>query len=183
MQAMELSRAPVIASHSAARAISDVTRNMDDEQLLALKDNGGVIQICAFDHFVRPQPEARNEARQQLAQRFGIGAGANVSPDVRKQFVKAWTEVKMTDWADYLPRVSEFVDHIDYAVAKIGIDHVGISSDFGGGGGIIGWNNAHETLNVTLELARRGYSEADIQKLWSGNLLRVMRIAESVAAN
>ena len=77
--------------------------------------------------------------------------------------------------------VSDFVDHIDYAVRLIGIDHVGISSDFDGGGGIAGWNHAGETLNVTVELVRRGYSEAEIAKLWGGNLLRVLREVESVA--
>ena len=77
--------------------------------------------------------------------------------------------------------VSDFVDHIDYAVGLIGIDHVGISSDFDGGGGISGWNHAGETLNVTVELIRRGYSESEIAKLWGGNLLRVLREVESVA--
>ena len=83
--------------------------------------------------------------------------------------------------------VSDFVDHIDYLVAHIGIDHVGISSDFDGGGGIEGWNDASETFNVTLELVRRGYSEAAIEKLWSGNLLRVLdevqNVAKELAAN
>ena len=77
--------------------------------------------------------------------------------------------------------VSDFADHIDYAVRLIGIDHVGISSDFDGGGGIVGWNDAGETLNITVELVRRGYSEAEIAKLWGGNLLRVLREVESVA--
>jgi microsomal dipeptidase-like Zn-dependent dipeptidase len=74
------------------------------------------------------------------------------------------------------------VDHIDYAVRLIGIDHVGISSDFDGGGGVIGWEDASETFNVTLELVRRGYSEAQIRQLWGGNLLRVWREVEAVAS-
>jgi microsomal dipeptidase-like Zn-dependent dipeptidase len=78
--------------------------------------------------------------------------------------------------------VKELVDHIDYAVTLIGIDHVGISSDFDGGGGVEGWNDASETLNVTLELVRRGYTEEQIAKLWSGNLLRVLTEVERVAA-
>ena len=77
--------------------------------------------------------------------------------------------------------VKDFVDHIDYAVKKIGIDHVGISSDFDGGGGIDGWNDASETFNVTLELVRRGYTEEQIGKIWSGNLLRVMEEVRQVA--
>ena len=77
--------------------------------------------------------------------------------------------------------VSDFVDQIDYIKNKIGIDHVGISSDFDGGGGIEGWADASETFNVTLELVKRGYSEADIQKIWSGNLLRVLDSVQAVA--
>jgi len=77
--------------------------------------------------------------------------------------------------------VSDFVDHIDYLVSKMGIDHVGISSDFDGGGGVEGWNDASETLNVTIELVRRGYTEEEIGKLWSGNLLRVLDEVQKVA--
>ena len=77
--------------------------------------------------------------------------------------------------------VKDFVDHIDYITKKIGIDHVGISSDFDGGGGIDGWNDASETFNVTLELVRRGYTEDQIAKIWSGNLLRVMEQVRQVA--
>ena len=77
--------------------------------------------------------------------------------------------------------VSDFVDHIDHIVKLIGIDHVGISSDFDGGGGVTGWNSASETFNVTLELVRRGYTEEQIAKIWSGNLLRVWSEVERVA--
>lgn len=138
LQATRLSKAPVIASHSGAAGMYKHARNMDDEQLLALRDNGGVVQIVAFNTYLKE--------------------GGNAS-------------------------VTELVDQIDYAVNLIGIDHVGISSDFGGGGGVTGWNNAGETFNVTLELVRRGYSEEDIAKLWSGNVLRILEDAEDVAAD
>jgi membrane dipeptidase len=137
LEAMRLSRAPVIASHSSARALAGHPRNMDDEQLLALKENGGVMQTVALDAFVTDS------------------AGATVV---------------------------DFVDHIDYAVDLIGIDHVGISSDFDGGGGVDGWMDASETFSVTLELVRRGYSGEDIEKLWGGNTLRVWRAVEDVSA-
>ena len=78
--------------------------------------------------------------------------------------------------------VADFVDHIDYLVETIGVDHVGISSDFDGGGGVEGWNDASETFNVTLEMVRRGYSEEDIAKIWSGNLLRVLDEVQRIAA-
>ena len=138
LDATHHSAAPVIASHSSVTAIADHPRNMNDEQMFALKDNGGVIQIVAFNPYVRE------------------GGDANVD---------------------------QFVNHIDYAVNLIGIGHVGISSDFGGGGGIAGWNNANETFNVTLELLRRGYDEAGISKLWSGNVLRILEEAERIAEN
>jgi membrane dipeptidase len=150
MQMLELTRAPLIASHSSARALTNHTRNLDDEMLLAIRDNGGVVQTVAFGSYIS---EAR---RVHLAEkREGEAPAATVS---------------------------DFVDHIDYMVNLIGIDHVGISSDFDGGGGISGWNDASETFNVTLELVRRGYTEAQIEQLWSGNLLRVLDDVQAVAA-
>ena len=93
------------------------------------------------------------------------------------------TKAKIKTMTDFPPEVnvSDFVDHIDYLVEKMGLDHVGISSDFDGGGGIEGWNDASETFNVTLELVRRGYSEDQIEQLWSGNLLRVLDECQAVA--
>jgi len=150
MQTLELSKAPVIASHSSVRALTNHSRNLDDEMLLALKDNGGVVQTVAFGSYV-------NELR-----RAHWAAGG--------------------DFADApSATVADFVDHIDYLVDLIGIDHVGISSDFDGGGGLIGWNDASETFNVTLELVRRGYTESEIEQMWSGNLLRVLDDVQRIA--
>ena len=150
MQTLELSRAPVIASHSSARALTDHSRNLDDEMLLALRQNGGVVQTVAFGTYV-------SELR-----RLHWASGG--------------------DFADAPPAtVSNFVDHIDYMVKLIGIEHVGISSDFDGGGGLIGWGDASETLNVTEELVRRGYTENEIEMLWSKNLLRVLDNVERIA--
>ena len=137
LEAMDLSAAPVIASHSSVRALTDHVRNLDDETLLRLRDDGGVVQIVAYPAYIG---------------------------------------------AEEPKTVGDLVDHIDYAVELIGIEHVGISSDFGGGGGIEGWNDATETPNVTAELVRRGYSQEEINLLWSGNLIRVWREAERVAA-
>jgi membrane dipeptidase len=119
---------------------------------------------------------------RKLNEAFGLptsgrgarGAAGQLSGDKRAEYQRRLAELN----AKYPPppraTVKDFVDHIDYAVKKIGIDHVGISSDFDGGGGVEGWNHAGETFNVTLELMRRGYSEEEVGKLWSGNLLRVM---------
>ncbi len=185
LQAMALSKAPVIASHSAARALADHSRNMDDEQLAALKKNGGVIQTVAFDSYVKikpPDSPARAEALAALRKEFQTqGGGGNLADDVRAKFRARMAAIDKTFPPPPRATVADFVNHIDYLVKKIGIDHVGIASDFDGGGGVEGWNSADETFNVTLELVRRGYTEEQIGKLWSGNLLRVMDQVQQVA--
>ncbi len=186
LQAIAASRAPVIASHSAARAIADHSRNMDDEQLLALKKNGGVIQAVAFDSYVKikpPDSPERAAAIAKLRLEMGLQGGPQGQADAtRNEFRRRMAEIDAKFPPPPMATVSDFVDHIDYLVKKIGIDHVGISSDFDGGGGVKGWNGAEETFNVTLELVRRGYTEEQIGKIWSGNLLRVMEAVQKVAA-
>jgi membrane dipeptidase len=209
LQAVALSKAPVIASHSAVRALCDHSRNMDDEQLLALKKNGGVIQTVAFNSYVKtPPPDSpeRAAAIAALRKEFGLpepgtgrpggpgpagprgggggrGALAQLSPEKRTEYLARQADIDKKFPPPPRATVKDFVDHIDYAVKLIGLDHVGISSDFDGGGGVAGWNDASETFNVTLELVRRGYTEEQIGKLWSGNLLRVMEQVEKVAKN
>jgi membrane dipeptidase len=218
LEAIRLSQAPVIASHSAVRALADVSRNMDDEQLLALKKNGGVIQIVGFASYIRTDSKERTAALAKLREEFGLngpaggrgaaggnGRGADsprpcpvenssgptpsvadgggrgrgnaaldaLAPERREEYGKRLAEIDARFPPAGRANVKDFVNHIDYAVKLIGIDHVGISSDFDGGGGIDGWNSAAEAFNVTLELVRRGYTEEQIGKLWSGNLLRV----------
>ena len=182
LDAMRLSKAPVIASHSAVRALTDHPRNMDDETLLALRDNGGVIQVVAFDPYVKYQPPEEVEAMRALRERLGLSPPIEVDklPDEqRNAYLQGVADIKKK-WPP--ATVKDFVDHIDYAVKLIGIDHVGISSDFGGGGGVVGWSDATETPNVTRELQARGYDDADITKLWGRNLLRVWREVEQTAA-
>jgi len=195
MQTLALSRAPVIASHSAVRALCNHSRNLDDEQLLALKRNGGVVQVVAFNSYVKtpppPSPQ-RTEAMAALRAEFGLpaqggggggggGAFAGLSTERRAEYQRRMEQIDQTFPPPPRATVKDFVDHIDYAVKLIGVDHVGISSDFDGGGGVDGWNDASETFNVTLELVRRGYTEERIGKLWSGNLLRVMDQVQEVA--
>ena len=200
MDMIELSKAPLIASHSSARALCDHSRNLDDEQLRILKENGGVVQTVALGSYLNI--EKSNEHRKKANELYkSIAAESEFE-------MLPWREVFSLDEADrelYLekfreiqelakPRmaeevnadappvnVSDFVDHIDYIVNLIGIRHVGISSDFDGGGGIEGWQDASETFNVTLELVRRGYTEEEIGMIWSSNLLRVLDEVQRVA--
>jgi membrane dipeptidase len=232
MEAMRLSKAPVIASHSGVRALADVSRNMDDEQLLALKKNGGVIQVVGFASYVKAESKERTAALAKLREDLGLAPGAGgrgrggygggeggeaasdrgcpvesadgsapqgagtkggyargrdmaflnaLPPDKRAAYEKGMAEIDARFPPAPRANVKDFVNHIDYAVKLIGIDHVGISSDFDGGGGIDGWNSAAEAFNVTLELVRRGYLEEQIGKLWSGNLLRVWGEVEKVS--
>ncbi len=178
LDAIRASRAPVIASHSGVRAVHDHPRNMDDEQLLALERNGGVIQVVALGEFVKSSPE-RRAAAQAIYAELGVTRAREMTAEQRAELRRRMTGV---DARFPAATVEDFVNHIDHAVRLIGIDHVGISSDFDGGGGIVGWRDASETFNVTLELVRRGYTEAQIRKLWGGNLLRVWREVERVAA-
>ena len=186
MQALEISKAPIIASHSAVRALCNHSRNLDDEQLQGLKKNGGVAQLVAFSGYVKcgqDSPE-RAQALSALRERHGLGPSrgfGQLSDSARAALQRDMQELNKQFPPPPRATVSDFVNHIDYAVKLIGIDHVGISSDFDGGGGVEGWNNAEETFNVTLELVKRGYTGAQINKLWSGNLLRVMEENEKVA--
>ncbi len=183
LQAVEASLVPVIASHSGARAVNDHTRNLDDEQLRALAKKGGVVQCVALADFVKSNP-GRSEAVSKWMAECGIVRGGNdeLSAEEREQ---RWQKVRdgMPPIDAKFPKanVRDFVDHIDHIVKVAGIDHIGIGSDFDGGGGITGWNDASESKNVTRELVRRGYTDEQIAKIWSGNLLRVWRTVESAA--
>ena len=198
MQTLELSRAPVIASHSSARGVSDVTRNLDDEQLRAVAENGGVVHAVALRRFVNAEKaEARQAAERQLTEAVAAETGfemlsreqvMEMDDADRAAYMEGLTEVRgaASERFDEIEApdvdVADFVDHIDYMVNLIGLEHVGISSDFDGGGGVAGWDDASETFNVTLELVRRGYTEEQIALLWSGNFLRVLDEVQAVAA-
>ena len=198
-QMISLSNAPIIASHSSARALCNHSRNLDDEQLGWMKKNGGVVQTVAFRSYLNTEKnDARSKVETELGKEIMDSLGGTwyewrdlgaLSAEDKASFYSNYELMasvrseKLKSLIDLPPAVdvSDFVDHIDYLIEKMGIEHVGISSDFDGGGGIDGWNDASETFNVTLELVRRGYSEKEIEKLWSGNLLRVLDEVQEIA--
>ncbi len=202
MQTMELSKAPVIASHSSARALDpSVSRNLDDEELMMLKENGGVVQTVAFRSYVNSEKheayrEAAAKIEEEVAKEMGFEMVSRdsirqMSTETRSEYFALYQEMqkkaqprieKETETTAPSVNVEDFVDHIDYMVDLIGIEHVGISSDFDGGGGVNGWMDASETLNVTIELVKRGYTQEQIEMIWSGNLLRVLDEVQKVAA-
>ncbi len=200
MQIMALSKAPIIASHSSARALCGHSRNLDDEQLMDIKENRGVVQAVAFSAYLNTK---KHEVQVAYMERLHQTVSDELGTDwYDKSQLPSLTKEQQEVFLDYYPKIIEqsraiaandpnapkavniadFVDHIDYLVNRIGIDHVGISSDFDGGGGIEGWSDASETFNVTLELVRRNYSQEQIAKLWGENLLRVLDEVQSIAA-
>jgi microsomal dipeptidase-like Zn-dependent dipeptidase len=184
---LEITRAPIIASHSGCAALNPHDRNLTDAQLRALAGNDGVIQIVALGSFLKADSPERRKAITELLQELGFQRQRRqeMTDDQIADFEKlqsAFQErMKAIDEKYPTADLKTFVDHIDHAVKIAGIDHVGIGTDFDGGGGIRGFTDHSEALNVTVELVRRGYSKKEIQKIWGGNLLRVWRAVEKAA--
>ncbi len=177
---IELSRAPIIASHSCSRAICNNPRNLTDDMLLKLKDNGGVIQMCILSAYVKETERnpQRDSARTVVKQKHGNYYELDEAG--KSAFLEDWFQVDV-DFPANLATVSDVVDHIDHIVEVAGIDHVGIGTDFDGGGGVADCYDVSEMGNITLELVRRGYTKAEVNKIWGGNLMRVLKGVERLA--
>ena len=170
---VETTKAPIIASHSSVRALCDHPRNLTDEQLKTLAKNGGVTQICFVSSFVKEQPPnpERDAALEVLREKYG--SRRNIQDEAAKAKVMEEYQEIYEKYPDERTTLQELVDHIDHVVELIGVDHVGIGTDFDGGGGVEGCNDVSEMPNITEELLKRGYSEEDIRKIWGGNIMRV----------
>lgn len=178
---IEASRAPVIASHSTAHAIYDNPRGLTDEQLQAIRDDGGVAQITAYRSYLAAIDPQITAAGSILKERLGLNSEADfatASPETLAEYRRETARIRQR-FEDVT--LATFLDHVDHAVQVAGIDHVGLSGDFDGGGGVEGWDNAADSVNVTTALLERGYSEEDLAKIWGGNLLRVMREVQAAA--
>jgi membrane dipeptidase len=178
---LQVTQAPIIASHSSVRAICDHPRNLTDEMLKALAANGGVIQICFVSSFVKtpePNPE-RDEAMAQLEEKYGSRRNINDS-ETRKKWREEFMAIR-EKFPEERATIKDVVDHIDYVVNLVGVDYVGIGTDFDGGGGVDGCDDVSDMPRITEELVRRGYSEEDIRKIWGGNLMRVFRAVSEAA--
>ncbi len=170
---LALSTAPIIASHSSSRALINHPRNLSDDLLRAIAAKGGVIQAVAYKAFLKLDP-GRDLAEKALQVQVAKQAGDKTYDSEKHDYLPAYIEgLRRIDAVFPLPTVDDFAAHIKHMVDVAGIDHVGIASDFDGGGGITGWMDASQTRNVTAALRRQGFSDDDIAKLWGGNLLRV----------
>jgi membrane dipeptidase len=178
---LKVTSAPVLASHSSCRALCGSPRNLSDDMLLALKENKGVIQICMLGNYLKtPEPDPELDSKlKELKDKYG---DYDVLPDSTKKIVrKEFKNILKT--YEKPAAVKDVVDHIDHVVQVIGIDYVGIGTDFDGGGGVDGCRTASEMKNITIELLRRGYSKSDITKIWGGNVMRVLRKVEEIGKN
>jgi len=173
---LKISKAPVIASHSSCRALCNSPRNLTDDMLLALKKNGGVIQICILSDYIKtPDPNPELESKlAELRTRYG---SYDTIPETRKKIIRAEYNVIQKKYKK-LATVKDVADHIDHVVQVIGIDYAGIGTDFDGGGSVDGCKSVAEMKNITVELLLRGYSRSDIEKIWGGNIMRVFKEAE-----
>jgi membrane dipeptidase len=178
---LELSKTPVIASHSSVRAIASNNRNMTDEMIKRLAEKGGVIQICLLDAYIK-DPDTTTVKFQELKRLRKIHQTTFNQMDEKEKeaFNQEWEKARAKN-PEEMPSVKDLVDHIDHVKNLVGIDYVGIGSDFDGGGGLRDCMDVSQFPNITLELLRRGYTEPEIRKIWGGNLLRVFREVEKQA--
>jgi len=180
---LKVTKAPIIASHSSCRALCDSPRNLSDDMIRALAANGGVIQICFLSGYVRtpkPNPE-RDEALKELQAKYG--ARRDIQDEAVRKKAREEYEAINAQYPEEKATVKELVDHIEHVIKLVGIDYVGIGTDFDGGGGVKGCDDVSEMFRVTEELVRRGRTEKEIAKIWGGNIMRVFGRVIAVSRN
>lgn len=180
---LKVTKAPVIASHSSCRALCPSPRNLSDEMLKVLAANGGVIQICFLSSYVKtpkPNPE-RDKAMKEFEEKYG--SMRDIKAEALREKLWERYEAISEKYPEDKASLEDVVDHIDHLVKFVGVDYVGIGTDFDGGGGVRGCDDVSQMFRITEELLRRGYQEDEIQKIWGGNILRVLRKVIEIAEN
>ncbi|NOU62198.1 dipeptidase [Marinifilum caeruleilacunae] len=177
---IELSSAPIIASHSCARAICDNPRNLSDDMLKALAKNGGVIQMCILDDYVKAPNKNSERYQKEMELRERYRKAGKMTKEEEQKIWAEWRQMQI-DYPKEKPSVADAVDHIDHIVKVIGIDYVGIGTDFDGGGGLKDCADVSQMMNITIELLKRGYTKEEIHKIWGGNFMRVFKQVEDLA--
>ena len=169
-----VSSMPRLATRSCSRALGDTPRNLNDDMLRRLAANGGVVQMCILSDYVKkPDPNpGRDSAFRAIREKYRNFT--DLTDEEEKEARKDWHRADSL-YPRVLATVSDAVDHIDHMVEVAGIDHVGIGTDFDGGGGLADCQDVSQMGNITIELVSRGYSEEDIRKIWGGNIMRVMQ--------
>jgi membrane dipeptidase len=181
-QILEHSTAPIVLSHSGCKAVTDHPRNVPDDLLRTLAAKGGVIQMNAFSAYVTSLPiiPERNRALQALF--ASAGGWRQIDSDAKRlAFLEARREIDRRYPAP-VATFDEFMAHVLHALRVAGVDHVGFSGDFDGGGGVADLMDVTGVPRITARLLAEGYTEADLAKFWGGNVLRVLRAAEERAA-
>lgn len=185
-QTLEICKAPVIASHSGLKSVVDNTRNLSDDELKAIAEKGGVVQIVAFAAYLKDTAAFKEDYQKKIFTPLGLKAGKDNPKEKLNsagyaKYKAAYVDFSRNEWK--YATLAEYINAVDRAVKLIGVDHVGFSSDFNHGGGVIGYAHVGEGLNITRELVKRGYSEEDIKKLWGGNFIRVFKEVEKQAVH
>jgi len=178
--AIDVSKAPVIASHSCCYELCANPRNLKDDMLRKLAENGGVMQMCILNNYLVEPVENPERDSAEAALRIKYRNFQDLSEEERNKARDEFNKLR-EKYPEKRATVKDVVDHIDHVVEVAGIDHVGIGTDFDGGGGIEGCNDVSEMGNITIELVRRGYSKKDIQKIWGGNIMRVLKEVQELA--
>jgi membrane dipeptidase len=180
-QLIALSKTPVILTHSGCKAVFDHPRNIDDARLKALAASGGVIQVEAFSSYMIDSPKNPEREAAMAALMAKVGARSKMTEEQRAALMAERAAID-AKWPMTKATFADFMNHLNHALKVAGVDHVGIGIDFDGGGGVVGLEDASDYWKISQALLAEGYTKADLEKIWSGNVLRLLRAAEAAKA-
>lgn len=184
-QMVAQSKVPIILSHSGCRAVHDHPRNIDDDRLKKLAASGGLIQINSFNSYLVTVPPNADRDQAQGAIFAKLRGLSSLSPaDATKAVAAAAAEMRAVNAKYHEPQATfeDFMQHMLHALKLVGPDHVGVGADWDGGGGVTGMEDCASNWKITARLLQEGYKQADLQKIWSGNVLRLMQTVQGARA-